>query len=558
MYQSIRIAFFAVVVLLLNCIGVKAQDDKNLQKEVQVVRPYEPVISDAFKINIQPKISDTVKVKPNFTYSIVPRPIIKSFAPRPISAAKMVAEPLTDSKTNYLRLGFGNHIMPMAELYYGSQRNKNWQYGMWLQHLSSFGDVKLQNDKAVEANLANTNVRLFGKRIFDEKMMLQGAVGFLNRQQMYYGYNYIDTAAKPTGDKQNLNIMNASIEFRGIDKDSAKLHYSTQVTFQHLGDAFDMRESRFQLLGSMDKYQKKEQFGGEFALTHYSRNPALDTCNNTLFMLTPWMNLFGKQWRVQVGFVFNLDARAGRAKTYFYPRAYLSYNIVSDYLIPYIEIDGLLEENPYAKIINENPWITPGLDVLNTSHKMILRGGLKGKFSSQVAYNVLASYSLADSMYFYKNISIDATNPLLNRFGVDYDNVEMLKAVGELTIAPTSRLNILLHAEYLNYKLKKLPYAWHKPSYTAFGSVRYNIKDKLITTLQLYMTGESHVYNPKVGESPIVLGGNFDLNLGFEYIYNRRLSAFLNINNLTAHKNNYWYLYPTHRFNVQGGLTFSF
>ena len=93
---------------ILYCSSVSAQED-NLKKEVQVVRPYEPSISDAFKINLQPKIEDTIKVNPNFTYSILQRPINTYFTPTPISAARMLSEPLTDLQSSLIRIGFGTH-----------------------------------------------------------------------------------------------------------------------------------------------------------------------------------------------------------------------------------------------------------------------------------------------------------------------------------------------------------------------------------------------------------------------------------------------------------------
>ena len=63
--------------------------------------------------------------------------------------------------------------------------------------------------------------------------------------------------------------------------------------------------------------------------------------------------------------------------------------------------------------------------------------------------------------------------------------------------------------------------------------------------------------NPSGGQS-LMLEGNVCANLGLEYIYNRRASAFLNITNLTAHRNHYWYLYPTHRLGVQAGVSYTF
>jgi len=530
---------------------LKAQD--NLKKEVQVVRPYEPSISDAFKINLQPKIEDTIKVAPNFTYSILQRPINTYFTPTPISAARMVSEPLSELYSTFVKVGFGTNSLPLVEAYYNSKRNNNFTYGAWFHHNTGIGKVKLDNDKKVDAKNGNTEILLFGKRMFTDKIF-QGDLSYNNTLKSFYGYDTDNALVNPTSDKQKVNRLNANLEFTTNYQDSSHLNYKTNTEFGHLGDKYDMQENKVKASLAMNKYSKQEQFGGEVSLVHYMQNQELDSGNNTVFRLTPWIHLFGPQWRVLAGVGITFDNNSGISNTYFYPKGYASYDVVSHYFIPYVEIGGFIEENSYSKILNENPWVMPGIDVWNTSHKLILTGGIKGKFSAAVSYNIYASYSVIDSMYFYVNSSADIANPLMNQFNVDFDNVEQTKILGELTIEPTEKFSVLLHAEYFNYKMQNLKHPWHKPDYSVFINLRYSIKDKIITNLQLYSVGKRWVNV----DTPKQLDGFVDMNLGFEYNYNKRLSAFLNLNNVLNSKYQSWYLYPTYRFNAQIGATYKF
>ena len=68
---------------------------ENIKKEVEVVQPYESVISDAFKINNLPEIEGVQRIDPNFEYSITPKLIVSDFEVRPISPAKMVPTKLS-------------------------------------------------------------------------------------------------------------------------------------------------------------------------------------------------------------------------------------------------------------------------------------------------------------------------------------------------------------------------------------------------------------------------------------------------------------------------------
>jgi len=46
--------------------------------------------------------------------------------------------------------------------------------------------------------------------------------------------------------------------------------------------------------------------------------------------------------------------------------------------------------------------------------------------------------------------------------------------------------------------------------------------------------------------------------LGAEYRYTKKLSAFIQFNNIASSPYNKWEDYPTQRFGILGGLTYSF
>lgn len=538
-------------------INLFAQDDK-LNKEVQVVRPYEPSISDAFKINLLPSISDTTKQSPILTYNIIQRPFSTNFTVTPISPAKMLIEPLSDLNNTYVRVGFGSSISPLLEAYYNNGRNKEFTYGGWFQSHSAFGKVKLNNGDRVDSDFGKTNFKVFGKKIL-KKSILSADAGFYKHKVTYYGYDVnvpsstINTDTTPND--QHFNQFYTNLRYSSSYTDSTHLNYAGEVGFSHLKDRFDMQETLLNLSVKMDKFSNGERFGGEFIVHHYIKNSNLDSANNTIVTFAPWINLFGKQWRAIAGAKVVFDKDASGSHSTMYPIGLLSYDIISHYLIPYIEIGGFMEENSYQKISEENPWILPGKKVYNTSHKMILTGGIKGNLSTKVSYILYSSYSIIDSMYFFVNTSLSPSNPLNNLFTVESDNVELTKFVGELTIAPSSKINFFFRAEYDSYKMKNLAKPWHKPDFTALGSIRYNLKDKIVLSLDMFSTGKRYV---KTSGKIKSLEGITDINFGVEYRYTKKLSGFINLNNLTSAKQDIFYLYPMYRFNVKFGLTYIF
>jgi hypothetical protein len=50
----------------------------------------------------------------------------------------------------------------------------------------------------------------------------------------------------------------------------------------------------------------------------------------------------------------------------------------------------------------------------------------------------------------------------------------------------------------------------------------------------------------------------FDFNLGFEYRYNKSISAFLNFNNIIGQKYQVYNQFPVQGINILGGATLRF
>src|SRR6056297_1678854 len=111
------------ILILFLAIAPMLNAQEELEKEVQVVKPYDPSVSDAFKINYLPVIIDTIKYIPTFQYALQPKPVPVKYDIIPIRAAKMVGEPLTKLYGNYLKVGVGSKTLPLIEYYHNNLRN---------------------------------------------------------------------------------------------------------------------------------------------------------------------------------------------------------------------------------------------------------------------------------------------------------------------------------------------------------------------------------------------------------------------------------------------------
>ena len=90
---------FICTLLTFNKVAIS---QTKLNDNVIVVKPYDPTVGDAYKINLLPEINDTSGVKNIFNYKVYPTQLPVDFQVLPIQPAKMVGEPISKLYSTYL------------------------------------------------------------------------------------------------------------------------------------------------------------------------------------------------------------------------------------------------------------------------------------------------------------------------------------------------------------------------------------------------------------------------------------------------------------------------
>jgi len=141
-----------------------------------------------------------------------------------------------------------------------------------------------------------------------------------------------------------------------------------------------------------------------------------------------------------------------------------------------------------------------------------------------------------------------------------------MKVEASLTYQLNEKLKIDGIGRFYSYETKNQAFAWNLPQLQFMVRGAYNLYDKFLVNLEgnLETGRQALVYGPgqdikqENGQYYKALGTIVDLNLGFEYRYNTRVSAFLQFNNLAAQRYNRWLSYPVQGFQVMGGITARF
>ena len=98
--QSLKIKLLVLGLLIFSINTISAQEEDNLGTEVvNIVKPYSPAISDAFKVKENPLINDSTNTKKKeVIYSIFSVPVASTFTPAKGKAASV--EKISSPRTN--------------------------------------------------------------------------------------------------------------------------------------------------------------------------------------------------------------------------------------------------------------------------------------------------------------------------------------------------------------------------------------------------------------------------------------------------------------------------
>jgi hypothetical protein len=525
-----------------------------MNQEVIVVKAYEPTVSDAYKVNFTPEISDTLPVVIQFMYTIEPEMPKINFEPEPISPAKVTGEPLSPLYRAYVKGAGGNYTSFLGEAGFNVLRNKDYTAAFLYKHQSSISKIKLANDFKSPASYSDNMFRMSGEKFLMAKS-LYGDAWFNRNVFHYYGFNpYFDTALVKKDIRQRIMDIGTKIGYKSYFPDSSRLNYDFALGYNFFEDLLKNYQNNVTADIRFINFYKKERLGLNVHVNFFNHISTLDTVNNGIVRLNPHVRFFGDKWRIETGISLDVDAYTDNISYHYYPNVFLQYNVIEDLFIPYFGFSGGIMANDISSITRENPFVIPGTHVKNTNHLIDLNAGFKGRFSRTLSFNLWGKYSVIENMYFF----LPDTNGIENQFRVVYDNVELMHFRGEFALKTSEKVNVFLTANYYHYQTDSQSYAWHKPIYDATLAFKYNIKDKIIAGLDVFNQSETYsmIWNP--APETIKVKSFVDVSLNLEYRYTKVLSAYLMVNNITHRKNYYWSHYPTQRFNVMAGVSYVF
>lgn len=586
--KNFKINITSVLVILVTTITIFGQGGSN---EHIAVDDLQRTITKSEKVNTTPQLNDSVIELPAIKFYIEPTYHEVTFETEPIKAAKLkVTEPLDKLYSGYVKAGLGTYTMPFLDAYYGSQRSKTKSWGVNVKHHSS-----LTNLKNVGTNLFSDNeAGVFYKRFF-KNYTFDNRLNYERNKFHYYGFSNSDTlipeSYRTNSDTTRQVYQTISYEamLKSMHNDSAQISHTTNLSFYHLNGLTGISENNFGIKSNIFKYLGREEVGADVSLViNHLKQPVLEVFNsnivplpgqssetkfgNTVFKLNPFIKTRRGNLLAKVGVGIHSEITSA-ARFFFYPDLSLSYSLFNNIFVPYAGIAGGMQQNTFNDFRRENPFVLENVSTTylnetvgykNTNQRINLYGGFKGSISSSLSFNLKAQFEKLDNFAMFVN---DTLYSYENKFNIEYDSIDKTTLSAQLGYQLQEKIKIFLKGEYYNYSMLTEEFAWHMPNYELSILGVYDLADKIIARANIRLVGSRMTYslNPVENVMPTAEGKYitelkpfFDANIGVEYRYNKRLSAFLDLNNIVGQKYQRWANFPVYSFNLLGGITYSF
>ncbi|MDP2887605.1 MAG: hypothetical protein Q8P34_01400 [Bacteroidota bacterium] len=586
--MKIRKTFIITLLIVSATFGslntMAQKETTRIKQEVEVVKAYQPTISEVEKINDIPKIKTEQTEAPVFDYSIFSKPVFSTFDITPVAAAKMFGEPKPEMEMGLLKLGFGNYMTPYGELFFNSQPDKNSNFGMHFKHLSSYGKIGLLNGDIVKAPQSENIAEIFGEK-FWRKSTLSGSLAFDRKSFNYYGYTgdilsdeLKDEMIPYYQDKQYFSKGTAKVGLKGENISPLDFNYDFGLKYHYFKTKTGQTENQTVFSGDMSK-----KYGQTFgllntSLTYYLADGVMNNFSNSigskqqiLIRVNPSVMWKTEGAKLQAGvnstIVFDDDTDASML---IWPKVKAEWSPVPKILTIFAGVDGHLQHNTYSNIAAENPYADPFHDVLNTNYKYIVSGGLKGKFSSKTNYVAEASYSKVKDQHFYMlygrdvlNLSAIGPRSLNNTFDWVYDDLKVLKLSAEVMHSVSENFSLRLLGNYYSYELETIDEAWQMPDFDVTFSGIYKPTEQLKFTTDIFVVGKrtalvSEQLSSSAPSLIVEMDPIIDLNVGGEYQFNKSLNFFVRLNNFGFQKYEQWLGYTNKSFNWMAGMSYTF
>ena len=498
-------------------------------------------------------------------------PVMPFFLPVPASeiqakpATKEWNVPKLDLYPGWVRVGYGNFLSPLIEGRYLSTQSADLQYATKFHHQSfGKGPVSWMEEESKESHTelaGDVSYFLDESELYSSLNLKRDAYTFYGRDLGFVIPPDWDFASPYLAQNKQLH-GDFKLGIRDLDK-VGRIGYAGEVVLAGFRDSYAVREQELGFVGE-GEFRPSKEITANLGLSYFTTatEDLRYDLNRNYFSLRPeGQYTFGDfQFTAGVILVSENDSVAERKPGIrLFPVLKTTYQ-VSEKLQVNAAISGDVQRNTYRSFVQENPFLGPSDQLLNTVTKLSFAAGVEGIVSDKLVYRAGIDLRRQSNLHFFVNSYADTA-----RFELVYDQeATVFQFNSNVELSLTEKYTLTTQFDFFHYNLSNQQVAWHRPTWILQLNNRYSPFKKLNLQANLQVMGGLQargfgvIETKPVRAEVVKLPALVDLQLKIDYAVNPRLSIFAEGNNLLNRSNSRWMNYPVRGIQGVGGLSFKF
>lgn len=483
----------------------------------------------------------------------------------PEPAQKEWEKPNLETYPGLVRVGYGNYLSPLLEGRYQSSQAEDWQYSGKLFHQSfGKGPVTWMEEESKESH-----TELAGQgSYFLSNTELYSSLSLRRDAYRYYGED-LEFVIPPTMDfggpvfDPNTQLQGSfKLGIRDLEK-VGRLGYEGALILNGFKDSFAAKEQELGFQGK-GSYSPSKDLSGSLALSYFTTDTQDRDydLNRNYLALRPEGTYHWGDFSFTAGLVLvsaNDSIEVSNSGLHLFPVIKSRYQIGKNLSVN-AAITGDVQRNTYRSFVQENPFLGPSEQLLNTVTKLSIAAGVEGIVSDKLVYGGGFDLRRQSNLHFFVNSVADTA-----RFELVYDQeATVFQFNSSVELSLTEKYILTTQVDLFHYSLSNQQVAWHRPTYILQLNNRYSPFKKLNLQANLQVMGGLQargfdvLYTSSVEAEVIKLPALVDLQLNLDYAISSRLSVFATGSNILNRSNARWMNYPVRGIQGVGGLSFKF
>ena len=530
-----------LVLMLFLSGGIFAQDIGTTR--VKVLEGYKPAIAESVKLNENANFEDTLKRDRVQVYEFIDADLGSKYTTKPLSAAKVKDERISDLYSTQVRAAVGNAWLSRAGLVHNSVRSGKFSYGLIADHFSN---------RYYLAKNSNNRISLFAKRIGASNIFASN-FSYERKTSLYYDdeSNFEDLFFRNRYAYSKFSFSASS----KIAADNKLKHH----TVFFISDLNEFSENQIHLRSNLRKKINGIQLILDVKFDNYLRFNNVDSeIGSTDFRRLNFSpNSSFSRYGLDFDVGFDIDFKSS-ASASFFPVFKVTKELVADVLLingglrlkkQTHSLKSLFDMNPYVHSFGTNQSILRDSIVFQQLKVTDVHDWffyMRNTLGWQDVLDLGVSYGKVKNFSHF--IPVDYLD--YHRFQVAYLDVNQIHISAKYGRRVNEIVDLHAEVDYFNWDQT----VYYNPSLASNLSVAINLREKIKAATSISYMGKRHVLDEYAVDVP----AQFHVNLDLYYLYSQQLSAYLELNNLSNSKQDIWLGYREIGFNVVFGMNFSF